>query len=168
LLSKDSGLQSSSHYNLGNTLYQRGEGQQGDDKKLIDWANALQHYEETLKLQPQNKEAKDNYEFVKRKIEELKKKKEEQKSQDQSSPPNPDQKQSDSGSNSQQQQEKIEPSEAAKRAKAEADKAVQRREFTRALTIMQDQLRIDATTRYYQEYMERLGDINGVKNPLKF
>ena len=78
LLSKDSGLQSSSHYNLGNTLYQRGDGQKGDDKKLIDWTNALQHYGETLKLQPQNKEAKDNYEFVKRKIEELKKKKEQQ------------------------------------------------------------------------------------------
>ena len=78
LLSKDSGLQSSSHYNLGNTLYQRGEGQKGDDKKLTDWTNALQHYEETLKLQPQNKEAKDNYEFVKKKIEELKKKKEQQ------------------------------------------------------------------------------------------
>ena len=66
LLSKESGLQSSSHYNLGNTLYQRGDAQKGDDKKLTDWTNALQHYEETLKLQPQNKEAKDNYEFVKR------------------------------------------------------------------------------------------------------
>ncbi len=78
LLSKDSGLQSSSHYNLGNTLYQRGEAEKADDKKLTDWTNALQHYAQTLKLQPQNKEAKDNYEFVKKKIEELKKKKEQQ------------------------------------------------------------------------------------------
>ena len=76
LLSKDPDLQSSSHYNLGNTLYERGEAQKGDDKKLTDWTNALQHYEETLKLQPQNKEAKDNWEFVKKKIDELKKKKE--------------------------------------------------------------------------------------------
>lgn len=78
LLSKDAGLQSKSHYNLGNTLYQRGDAERADEKKLIDWQNALQHYEQTMKLDPQKKEAKENYEFVKKKIEELKKKKEQQ------------------------------------------------------------------------------------------
>ncbi len=78
LLSRDTGLQSNSHYNLGNTLYQRGDGQKADDKKLTDWTNALQHYDETLKLDPQNKEAKENREFVQRKIDELKKKREQQ------------------------------------------------------------------------------------------
>jgi Ca-activated chloride channel family protein len=78
LLSPDTGLQGSSHYNLGNTLYERGEAEKKDEKKLTDWTNALQHYEQTLKVQPQNKEAKDNYEFVKKKIEELKKKQEQQ------------------------------------------------------------------------------------------
>lgn len=78
LLSKDAGLQSKSHYNLGNTLYQRGDAQKADEKKLTDWQNALQHYEQTMKLDPQKKEAKENYEFVKKKIEELKKKKEQQ------------------------------------------------------------------------------------------
>src|SRR5712691_614627 len=76
LLSPDRGLQSKSHYNLGNTLYERGETQKSDDKKLSDWANALQHYEQTLKVEPQNKEAEENYEYVKKKIEELKKKRE--------------------------------------------------------------------------------------------
>src|SRR5207249_105693 len=80
LLSRDTALQSKGHYNLGNTLYQRGEAQKGDDKKLSDWTNALDHYEQTLKLDPQNKEAKDNYDYVKRKIEELKNKKQEQPS----------------------------------------------------------------------------------------
>jgi Ca-activated chloride channel family protein len=78
LLSRDTGLQSKGHYNLGNTLYQRGETQNGDDKKLSDWTNALDHYEQTLKLEPQNKEAKDNYDYVKRKIDELKNKKQQQ------------------------------------------------------------------------------------------
>jgi Ca-activated chloride channel family protein len=88
LLSRDIGLQSKGHYNLGNTLYQRGETQKSDDKKLSDWTNALDHYEQTLKLNPQNKEAKENYEYVKKKIEELKNKK-----QDQPSPsPSPQQK----------------------------------------------------------------------------
>lgn len=76
LLSPDRGLQSKSHYNLGNTLYEHGETQKSDDKKLSDWANALQHYEQTLKVEPQNKEAEENYEYVKKKIEELKKKRE--------------------------------------------------------------------------------------------
>src|SRR5439155_4284655 len=80
LLSRDIGLQSKGHYNLGNTLYQRGETQQSDDKKLSDWTNALDYYEQTLKLDPQNKEAKENYDYVKRKIEELKNKKQEQPS----------------------------------------------------------------------------------------
>ena len=78
LLSRDTGLQGSSHYNLGNTLYQRGDAQKADDKKLTDWNNALQHYDETLKLNPQNKEAKENRDFVQRKIDELKKKQEQQ------------------------------------------------------------------------------------------
>jgi Ca-activated chloride channel family protein len=74
LLSPDTSLQSKSHYNLGNTLYERGEKQEAQDKKLTDWNNALQHYEQTLKIEPQNKEAKDNYDYVKKKIEELKNK----------------------------------------------------------------------------------------------
>ncbi|MDQ6765723.1 MAG: VWA domain-containing protein [Verrucomicrobiota bacterium] len=72
LLSPDLQLQSRSHYNLGNTLYQRGEAQKTDDEKLRDWTNALQHYEQTLKAEPENKEAKENSEFVRKKIEDLK------------------------------------------------------------------------------------------------
>jgi Ca-activated chloride channel family protein len=83
LLSPDTGLQSRSHYNLGNTLYQRGEAQKKDDEKLKDWTNALQHYEQSLKITPDNKEAKENLEYVKRKIEELKQKR------DQQPPPSP-------------------------------------------------------------------------------
>src|SRR5438128_5622613 len=73
LLSRDQELQTKSHYSLGNTLYQHGETELSDDKKLADWTNALQHYEQTLKAAPQDKDAKDNYEYVKKKIEELKK-----------------------------------------------------------------------------------------------
>ena len=90
LLTPDTGLQTKGHYNLGNTLYQRGEMQKSDDKKLSDWTNALDHYEQTLKLDPQNKEAKDNYDYVKRKIDELKNKKEQQ--QQPSPSPTPPQK----------------------------------------------------------------------------
>jgi Ca-activated chloride channel family protein len=149
LLSPDQALQSKSHYNLGNTLYERGEAEQTDEKKLGNWNNALQHYDETLKLDSQNTDAKENREFVRKKIEELKNKKAAQR------PP--------SNSNKQQQsQDSPEPSEAAKRAKAEADKAVMRNEYRRALNIMDAQLKIDPTTAYYGDYIKRLDDINGV------
>ena len=102
LLSRDIGLQSKGHYNLGNTLYQRGDAQKSDDKKLSDWTNALDHYEQTLKLDPQNKEAKDNYDYVKKKIEELKNKK-----QDQPSPsPSPQQKNDQNKQDKQDKQNK--------------------------------------------------------------
>jgi Ca-activated chloride channel family protein len=148
LLTPDTGLQTKGHYNLGNTLYQRGELEKSDDKKLSDWTNALDHYEQTLKLDPQNKEAKDNYEYVKKKIDELKNKKEQQQQQQQ---------------DQSQQQQQFEPSEAAKKAKAAADKAVMQRKFRTALKIMSGQLRIDPTTSYYSDYIHRLEDINGIK-----
>jgi Ca-activated chloride channel family protein len=114
LLTRDTGLQSKGHYNLGNTLYQRGEMQKSDDKKLSDWTNALDHYEQTLKLDPQNKEAKDNYEYVKRKIDELKNKKEQQQPSPSPTPPqknkqnkqNQQQKQQNQQNQDQQQQQK--------------------------------------------------------------
>src|SRR5205807_1022788 len=87
LLTRDTGLQSKGHYNLGNTLYQRGETEKSDDKKLKDWTNALDHYQQTLRLDPQDKDAKDNYEYVKKKIEELKNKKSQQQSSPSPSPP---------------------------------------------------------------------------------
>ncbi len=75
LLSKDIQLQEKTHYNLGNTLYEQGESEKTDDKKLANWTNAIQHFDETIKIDPQNKQAQENREFVKRKIEELKNKK---------------------------------------------------------------------------------------------
>jgi len=103
LLTPDTSLQTKGHYNLGNTLYQRGEMEKSDDKKLSDWTNALDHYEQTLKLNPQNKEAKDNYEYVKRKIDELKNKKEQQ--QQPSPSPTPPQKDKQNKQDKQQKQQ---------------------------------------------------------------
>lgn len=105
LLTRDTRLQTKGHYNLGNTLYQRGETQNTDDKKLGDWTNALDHYEQTLKLDPQNKEAKDNYEYVKRKIEELKNKKDQQQPSPSPSPPQQNKQNKQNKQDQQQQQQ---------------------------------------------------------------
>jgi len=150
LLTRDTGLQGKGHYNLGNTLYLRGETEKSDEKKLSDWTNALDHYQQTLKLDPNDKDAKDNYDYVKQKIEELKNRQAQQQQQQQ-----------------QQQgrgrQQNIEPSEAAKKAKAQADKAVLKRKYRTALEIMNRQLAVDPTTAYYSDYIQRLQDINGIK-----
>ncbi|HEX4665102.1 MAG TPA: VWA domain-containing protein [Chthoniobacterales bacterium] len=95
LLSKNPHLQSESHYNLGNTLYERGAAEKSDAKKLTNWEGALKHYGETLKAEPQNKNAKDNYEYVKKKIEELKKKQEQKPSPTPSPSPSPQKDQKD-------------------------------------------------------------------------
>jgi len=105
LLTRDSGLQSKGHYNLGNTLYQRGEMEKSDDKKLSDWTNALEHYEQTLKLDPQDKDAKDNYEYVKKKIEELKNKQSQQQPSPSPSPPQKDKQNQQQNKQDQQQQQ---------------------------------------------------------------
>ena len=105
LLSRDTGLQSRGHYNLGNTLYQRGETEKSDDKKLSDWTNALDHYQQTLKLDPQDKDAKDNYEYVKKKIEELKNKKSQQQPSPSPSPPQKNQQNQQQNKQDQQQQQ---------------------------------------------------------------
>ena len=100
LLSPDAGLQGKSHYNLGNTLYQRGETQKKDDEKLKDWTNALQHYEQSLKIAPENKEAKENLAYVQKKIEELKQKREQQP------PPSPSPKPQEDKKNDSQKDDK--------------------------------------------------------------
>jgi len=105
LLSSDAGLQGKSHYNLGNTLYERGETQKSDDKKLSDWTNALEHYEQTLKLEPQNKEAKENYDYVKKKIEDLKNKKQQPQPSPSPSPQQKDKQQKQQNQQSQQDQQ---------------------------------------------------------------
>jgi Ca-activated chloride channel family protein len=105
LLTRDIGLQSKGYYNLGNTLYQRGEMEKSDDKKLSDWTNALEHYEQTLKLDPQDKDAKDNYEYVKKKIEELKNKKSQQQPSPPPSPPQKNKQNQQQNKQDQQQQQ---------------------------------------------------------------
>jgi Ca-activated chloride channel homolog len=66
-------LQEKSHYNLGRTLEDRAELRQTKDETLRDLENAAQHYEQALKLDPQDKAAAERLEMVRRKIEQLKK-----------------------------------------------------------------------------------------------
>jgi Ca-activated chloride channel family protein len=142
--SPDLNLQELAYYNRGNAQYWLGERNNDPKKRTEVWQKALKDYELSMKLNPQDGDAKFNHEFVKKRLEELE---QQQKKQD--------------------QQKNIQPSEAAKKAKAEADEAVRQREYAKALDIMQKQLAQDETTAAYSDYIERLKEVNGVQDSTK-
>jgi len=143
--SPDLKLQQLAYYNGGNALYYAGEHLPDPQKRTETWEKAAKNFELSLKLNPQDADAKYNLEFVKKKLEELK-----QQQQKQNNPSPPPQ-----------------PSEAAKKAKAEADAAVRRREYAQALQIMERQLAQDSTTSYYSDFINRLKEVTGVQASVK-
>jgi Ca-activated chloride channel family protein len=74
-------LQNRAYYNLGNTLYRQGQGTEKSNPQttIKQWQTAVDAYEGALKLNPKDKDARFNQEFVKKKLEELKKKQKQDK-----------------------------------------------------------------------------------------
>ena len=113
LASPDLKLQGLAYYNQGNALYHLGESNPDPKKRTEAWEKALQDYQSTAKLNPQDADAKFNYEFVKQKLEELKQqqqqsqqnKDDQQKNQDQQQQK---QQQQDQQKNDPQQQQQAE------------------------------------------------------------
>jgi len=73
LRAPDLDLQQRSYYNLGNTFYQLGEQNPAPDQRMEHWEQALQHFESAVKLNGQDKDARHNTAYVRKKLEELKK-----------------------------------------------------------------------------------------------
>ena len=106
LLSREKGLQENSHINAGRTLEERADMDKSDEDALTDLKNAQTHYEDALKLNPNNQAAKANLEAVKKKIERLKKHPKEKRPpppQHQKDKKKEDSNQEQNGSNQQQQ-----------------------------------------------------------------
>jgi Ca-activated chloride channel homolog len=72
LIGRSPMLQEKSRYNLGRTLEERADFAKTSDETLKDLENAAQHYEQALKLDPQDKAAAERLEIVRKKIEKLK------------------------------------------------------------------------------------------------
>ncbi len=90
VLSPDLPLQEQSFYNLANTLFQMGDPETDLEKKQKTWEQSVQNYANALKLDSRDGDARNNLEFVKGKLEELKKQKEQQQQQDKGKqPPQP-------------------------------------------------------------------------------
>ncbi|MEA3189210.1 MAG: Ca-activated chloride channel [Chthoniobacter sp.] len=103
---RDLQTRAKAEYNLGNTLFQRGAQQEAKDSKLREWQNALQHYEEAMKAQPKNDDAKTNREIVRKAIEDL------QKPEPTPPPQNQDQKDQKQKDDQQKKEEKENPEQS--------------------------------------------------------
>jgi Ca-activated chloride channel family protein len=101
--SKNQALRGQAEYNLGNTLVERGALQQEKDEKVREWTEALKHYEQALKVDPNNTDAKYNEDIVRRMIEDLKKQPPQQQQQQQQN--QQQQKQQDQQNQQQQNQQ---------------------------------------------------------------
>jgi Ca-activated chloride channel family protein len=92
LTSPDLDLQQRSYYNLGNAFYRMGERQSEPPKKIEAWEQSAKQFEGSLKLNPQDTDAKFNLELVKKKLEELKQQQQQQQQKPDSQEPDKDDK----------------------------------------------------------------------------
>jgi len=93
LTAPDLKLQELSYYNHGNTLFQLGAQNPDPTKKTETWKSALKDFESSLKLNPQDPDAKFNYEFVKKRLEEFQQQQQQQNKPDQNKQDQKDQQQ---------------------------------------------------------------------------
>lgn len=107
MTSPDPSLRSAAEYNLGNTLFQQGAQQQQKDQRVQRWKDALQHYEQALKVTPGNKDAEYNRDVVRKLLEETQKEplKQDQQQQQQQKDKKDDQKKDDQQKQQQDQQQ---------------------------------------------------------------
>ncbi|MEM1058226.1 MAG: VWA domain-containing protein [Verrucomicrobiota bacterium] len=99
-------LQQEAYYNLGNTLFRRGQQTEQSDPQstIAAWEQALEMYEGAMALNPEDADAKHNYEVVKKKLEELKQQ-QQQQNQDQQNQDQQDQDQQDQQNQDQENQD---------------------------------------------------------------
>lgn len=71
-------LQERAYYNLGNSLFRAGE-EKPDQEKVQLWEQSIREFETALKLDPKDSDALANLEYVKKRLEELKKQQQQSK-----------------------------------------------------------------------------------------
>lgn len=98
-------LRKRAEYNAANTLFQRGAANEDHGKKIADWKEALLHYDEALKIDPEYADAKINREIVEKLLKEDEEKKQEQEKRDEEEKKEQDQQQQQQQQNQQQQQQ---------------------------------------------------------------
>jgi hypothetical protein len=105
---------------------------------------ALNLFKQAIKADPTNEEARYNYEMLKKKLD-AKKKEEEKKNKDKND-----------------KNKKQEPSEFAKKLKAQADQLVVQRQYKSAYDLMMEGLKKDETVSTYQKFIDRIKVVDGI------
>ena len=113
-------------YNRGNTAFSAGDNQ-----------SALKAYRQALLAEPDHQEAKFNYEFIKRQMQE------QEEDQDDS-------------------QERPEPSDYARQLRAQAEALVAERQYRAAHDLMTEGLQTDPTVRAFEPFITRIGDVANI------
>jgi tetratricopeptide (TPR) repeat protein len=104
---------------------------------------ALDYFKKAIKSDASNEEARYNYEMVKRKLDERNKQNQKDKKDDKN----------------QNKDKNPEPSEFAKKLKAQADKMVAAKQYSDAYGLMMNGLKQDKTVAAYNDYIKRIKDI---------
>lgn len=105
---------------------------------------ALANFKQAIKADPNNMDARYNYEMLKKKLEEKKKREEERKEKEKN--------------------KSNKPSEFAKKLKEQADKLVRQFLFMDAYQLMSDGLKQDQSVSFYQDFIDRLQLITQIDN----
>jgi Ca-activated chloride channel family protein len=110
---------------------------------------ALKQFKQAVKADPENEDARYNYEMLKKKLD--------KQNQNQKQ----DQKDKKDKKDDQQKKDQ-EPSAFAKRLKEQADQLVTIRQYREAYDLMMDGMKKDQTVSHYQDYIDRLGNVAGI------
>ncbi len=111
----------------------------GNEKK---YQEALSYFKTALLKDPENEQARYNYEVLARWLEGNEENQENEEDRE--------------------EEDQIQPSNYAKRMKAQADEMVDRFQFGEASEIMDRALEIDETVAHYQKFMDHLNEINEI------
>ena len=121
-------------YNIGTLL--------AEGKK---WKPAASHFKNALKLNPDDFDAKHNFERALAEQKKEEENEEQQQENDQNQPP-------------------PEPSEYAKAMKEQAEKLVAQRKYSEAYNLMQRALDADETVRAFNDFIERIKNVNDINS----
>lgn len=141
LSAKEKKTRATAHYNMGNILVRKGDQmmQQGNTEAQEQYKKALDHYIQSLDLNPSDHDAKWNLQLAHQRIKLAEQQQQQQQNKSDEKPP--------------------EPSENAKKTKAEADRLVEQRKYGKAFELMAQLLKTDKTAGSYTDYTKRLNDV---------
>jgi Ca-activated chloride channel homolog len=130
IASPDLRLQELSYYNRGNAQYWLGEKNQDPTKRTEAWEKSLKDYELSMKLNPQDTDARFNHEFVKKRLEELKQQQQQQKNsqQNKSDQKDQDQQQQQQQQNQQNDQSKQDQNQQGNQQKGQQSQSGQKQD----------------------------------------